>query len=71
MSKRTPILSMTLGAGALVLVSVLGAWAQLQTSGQQACLNAVNKDGAAVAEAPTRGGGTDLLRRNRPAVATR
>ncbi len=50
MSKRTPILSMTLGAGALVLVSVLGAWAQLQTSGQQACLNAVNKDGAAVAK---------------------
>ncbi|MEO7437136.1 MAG: hypothetical protein ABI080_16800 [Candidatus Binatia bacterium] len=50
MSKRTPILSMTLGAGALVLVSVFGAWAQLQTSGQQACLNAVNKDGAAVAK---------------------
>jgi len=49
MSKQTPILSMTLGAGALVLVSVLGAWAQLQTS-QQACLNSVNKDGAAVAK---------------------
>ncbi|MEO7437135.1 MAG: hypothetical protein ABI080_16795 [Candidatus Binatia bacterium] len=49
MSKRTPILSMTLGASALMLVSVLGAWAQLQTSGQQACLNAVNRDGAAVA----------------------
>ena len=44
------VLSMTSGAGALVLVSVLGAWAQVQTSGQQACLNAVNKDGAAVAK---------------------
>jgi hypothetical protein len=50
MSKRTPILSMTVGAGALVLVSVLGAWAQLQTGDQQKCLNAVNKDGAAVAK---------------------
>ncbi len=50
MSKRTPILSISLGAGALVLVSVVGAWAQLQTSGQQACLNAVNRDGAAVAK---------------------
>jgi hypothetical protein len=50
MSKRTPILSMTLGAGALVLVSVLAAQAQVQSSGQQACLNSVNKTGAAVAK---------------------
>lgn len=50
MSKRTPILSMTLGAGALVLVSVLAAQAQVQSSGQQACLNSVNKSGAAVAK---------------------
>ena len=67
MSKRTPILSMTVGAGALVLVSVLGAWA-LQTSGQQACLNTVNKDGAAVAKeqgkaniACVKGGGKGTL----------
>lgn len=46
---RNPTLSMALGAVALLLVSALGAWAQLQTSGQQACLNAVNKNGAAVA----------------------
>jgi hypothetical protein len=48
MSKRNPFVSMTLVAGALVLVSVLGAYAQLQTGGQQACLNGVNKAGAAV-----------------------
>jgi hypothetical protein len=39
---------MSLMAFALVLLSVLGAYAQLQTSGQQACLNGVNKAGAAV-----------------------
>ncbi len=32
------------------MVSVLGAYAQVQTSDQQKCLNAVNKDGAAVAK---------------------
>ncbi len=50
MSTRNPILSMTLAAGALLLVSGIGAYAQLQTGGQQTCLNAVNKDGAAVAK---------------------
>ena len=50
MSTRNPILPMTLGAGALLMVSVLGAYAQVQTSDQQKCLNAVNKDGAAVAK---------------------
>lgn len=51
MSTRNPIVSMSLAAGALVAISVLGAYAQVQTSGQQACLNAVNKDGSAVAKA--------------------
>ena len=31
---RNPTLSMALGAVALLLVSALGAWAQLQTNGQ-------------------------------------
>lgn len=47
MSMRNSM-SMVLGAGALLLISGLGAYAQLQTGTQQACLNAVNKDGAAV-----------------------
>ena len=51
MSTRNPIVSMSLAAGALVAVSVLGAWAQVQTSDQQKCLNAINKDGAAVFKA--------------------
>lgn len=50
MSKRNPMVAMTLGAGLLVLASVLGAYAQLQSSDQQKCLNAVNKDGAALAK---------------------
>jgi hypothetical protein len=50
MSKRNPVVSMTLAAGALVAISVLGAYAQVQTGDQQKCLNAVNKDGAAVAK---------------------
>ena len=48
MSKRSSIPTMILGAAVLLLVSGLGAYAQLQSGGQQACLNAVNKNGAAV-----------------------
>lgn len=47
MSMRNSM-SMVLGAGALLLISGLGAYAQLQTGTQQACLNGVNKNGAAV-----------------------
>lgn len=50
MAKRNSVLSMTLAATGLVAFSVLGVWAQVQTSPQQACLNAVNKNGAAVAK---------------------
>jgi hypothetical protein len=50
MAKRNSLLSMTLAATGLVGFSVLGVWAQVQTSPQQACLNAVNKNGAAVAK---------------------
>lgn len=50
MAKRNSVLSMTLAATGLVTFSVLGVWAQVQTSPQQACLNAVNKNGAAVAK---------------------
>ncbi len=50
MAKRTPILSMMLAATGLVAFSVLGVWAQVQTSDQKACLNAINKNGAAVAK---------------------
>ena len=50
MAKRNPVLSMTLAAAGLVAFSALGVWAQVQSSPQQACLNAVNKNGAAVAK---------------------
>lgn len=50
MAKRNSLLSMTLAATGLVAFSVLGVWAQVQTSPQQACLNAVNKNGGAVAK---------------------
>jgi hypothetical protein len=49
MSMRNPILAATVGVSVLVLVSASGALGQ-QTSGQQKCLNAINKDGAAVAK---------------------
>ena len=48
MATRSSTFMMMLGAGVLLLCSGLGAYAQLQTGGQQACLNAVNKNGAAV-----------------------
>lgn len=51
MTKRFAIVSM---AAALVAMNVLGAWAQLQSKTQQACLNGLNKDGAAVAKAQGR-----------------
>ena len=47
MSIRSPKLAMTLGAGAVLLLSSVCAYAQVQSSDQQKCLNAVNKDGAA------------------------
>ena len=50
MSKRSPFVSMMLGAGVFFLMSSVGAYAQVQSTDQQKCLNAVNKDGAAVAK---------------------
>lgn len=50
MAKRNSVLSMTLAATGLLAFSGLGVWAQVQTSPQQACLNAINKNGAAVAK---------------------
>jgi hypothetical protein len=50
MAKRNSVLPMTLAAAGLCALSALGAWAQVQSSPQQACLNAVNKNGAAVAK---------------------
>jgi len=50
MSTRNPIFSMSLAAGALVAISVLGAWAQVQTSEQQVCINKMNKGASLVAK---------------------
>ncbi len=50
MSTRNPIVPMTLAAGALVAISVLGAYAQVQDKAQQACINALNKGAATVAK---------------------
>lgn len=50
MAKRNSVLPMTLAAAGLCAISAFGAWAQVQSSPQQACLNAVNKNGAAVAK---------------------
>jgi hypothetical protein len=41
---------MTMVAGALLLVSALGAWAQLQNGDQQLCINKLNKGAALLAK---------------------
>jgi hypothetical protein len=53
MARRYSVLAMMLAAAGLVLVSVLGAYAQLSGS-QQTCLNNLKKDGAAVAKITSR-----------------
>ena len=50
MSTRNPFVSMTMVAGALLLVSALGAWAQLQNGDQQLCINKLNKGAALLAK---------------------
>ena len=49
MSMRNPILAAVVGVSALVVVGASAALAQ-QSSGQQKCLNGINKDGAGVAK---------------------
>lgn len=48
MSKRIPLVAAAVAATVL-LASGTDAWAQVQSSAQQKCLNALNKDGVAVA----------------------
>ncbi len=50
MFKRNPILSVTAAISVLLMATVVGVFGQ-QTSGQQNCLNKLNKDGSGVAKA--------------------
>jgi hypothetical protein len=51
---QRPLLAIIIAAVALAGANVIGAFAQVQTKGQQACVNGLNRAGAAVAKAQGR-----------------